>query len=345
MNILYIGPYRQFDYLGQQSLSHISALEKVAKTNSEISLTCRPIFLDASLKSSMEQENIASYESNTKNEYDLIIQNLPVSYLSPTAETKNIAIPIVSPALYNTEKHDHLFSVLEKFNWVFLDDPNSIKTKNKNNHILYSCDENESHVENVKDKIYNIGYMNNSYKFGFIGIYKNNTSIIYGILLCFLTAFRNNDNVTLILNLLGTENDQKEISEKYTQLKKSLKIVNQIDNVHMIFNTIDLVNSSIALNTFDCYISLNDDTKYSYYEKLSTKLNKTYISKSTLKLDTIPQEELIISNDYGYCSDISYGDLVDTMIAKYTNYKNNSRSKSSKNNEYPSFEKMLCKIL
>jgi len=344
MNILYIGPYRQFDYLGQQSLSHISALKKVSETNKGIDLTCRPIFLDPSLRCPIEQ-SISSYESNIKDTYDLIIQNLPISYLSPITETKNIAMPIVSPALYGVEKHDYLFSVLEKFNWVFLDDSNNIKVKNKNNHILYSYSNDESHLAKIKDKAYNIGYMNHCYKFGFIGIYKNNTNIIYALLLCFLTAFRNNDNVVLILNLLGTENDQKEISEKYIQLKKSLKIINQIDNVHMIFNSIDATNSSIALNTFDCYISLNDDTKYSYYEKLSNKLNKTYISKSTLKLDTIPQEELIVTNDYGYCSDISYGDLADSMVTKYSNHKNGVRTKSSKSNEYPSLENMLCKIL
>jgi hypothetical protein len=341
MNTLYIGPYRQFDYVGQQSIEHITAIEnELIKKNKDFSLTCRPIFLDPSAKAEIPS-NITAYESNIQEQYDIIIQYLPLTYLCPINISKNIAIPILSPSLYGANNHENLFSILDEFNWVFIDDPNLIKKDNKTNHILYSSNINKKTLESIKNKTYNIGYMNSFFKFGFIGSYKTNIGIINKIILSFLTAFRNNDNVALILCLLGTEEDQKEITMSLARTKELLKINNQIDNVYLLFNKLDITNSLIGINTFDCYLSLNEDIQFTMYERVCQSLENSLISRSSLESIKTPQEILVKTNDFGYCTGISSVDLIEKMIHKIDSNNN----KKNKNNSYPDFGKMICKIL
>lgn len=341
MNILYIGPYRQYDYIGQQSLSHLSSIEKdISKIKKQVNLTCRPVYVDPSLREEAPN-SIRAYENNIQSYYDVIIQYLPISYLCPIKISKNIAIPIVSSHLYNSENHENLFSILDEFDWVFLDDANTVKRKNKTNNILYSSFIDENTISSIQNKKYNIGYANDFFKFGFVGLYKYNKNIINTILLSFLTAFRNNDNVNLLFCLIGTEEDQKEIAAQYNKIKESLKINNQADNISILFNKLDLMNSMIAINTFDCLLSLNDDIKYTFYEKAAAHLNKKIISRATLELNSMPQEILVQKNDFGYCTNIKSSSLIDQMLDRYSN---NSQTKS-RTNQYPDFGNTICKIL
>lgn len=339
MNILYLGPYRQYDYIGQQSLAHLSSLEKAIAKKS-INITCRPVFIDASLKNDISN-NIKNYENNIQAYYDLIIQYLPISYLCPIKTCKNIAVPIVSSHLYKSYNHENLYSILEEFDWVFVDDSDLIKRDNKNNTMFYSSTPDKETLSAIENKKYNIGYSNDFFKFGFIGLYKYNKNIINLLLSSFLTAFRNNDNVFLVLCLVGTEEDQKELTTQYAKIKQSLQINNQADNVSLIFNKLDLNNSMIAINTFDCFLSLNDDIKYTYYENIANILNKKIVSRSNLILNTVPQEILVRTNDFGYCTDIDAADLITKMIEQYKKQK----VTKTKNNQYPDFGNTICKIL
>ena len=47
MNILYIGPYRQIDYVGQLSRIHIESIKRCLKSSDN--LITRPVYLDSSL--------------------------------------------------------------------------------------------------------------------------------------------------------------------------------------------------------------------------------------------------------------------------------------------------------
>jgi len=334
MNILYIGPYRQFDYLGQVSNSHINSIKEYSK-DTNISLTCRPIYVDSMSRERTQSSIIEYHENNIKEYYDIIIQNVPLSYLSIIGTTKNIAVPIVSSCLYDTE-HDDLFCILDDFNYVFLEDTKTISRKN-NNIMLYTNEISKSLYD--IDKRYNIGYINNFFKFGFIGYYKPNKNIIYSIILSFLTSFRETEEKALIFHLLGSDNDQKELNDEYNNIKKLLNINNQIENVFFIFNKIDLENSMISLNTFDCYLSMNEDTRYSMYEKISLDLGKTILSRSNVSLLKSPQEILVNTYDYGNIGNIDNADLVIKMkMATENKIKN-------KINSYPSFGKTICKIL
>lgn len=310
MNTLYIGPYRQYDYLGISSNIYLNTI-KHSMLKNQNKIYSRPIYIDSSVVS----ENTGIYDHEiipkTVGSFGAIIQHCPIDYFAVYKQWKNICIPIIDPKIYKASS----FSMVQKLNHA---DHIMVNNEQQKMFLLRSniktsisiCDENLSEHINTKQsqQSYDFGPLYiHCYNFGFIGCYIPNIQIIHKIILAFSIAFRGSEKYRLILFLRGTQKDRKDLGEWYNKTLEDLNLTTS-QNISFIFNHLDLEQSVAALNSIDCLLSLNDDHLTSLYDNYILQKNKDLISKHNTETIPIPIAKL----------DETY-DIEDTMYSVSTN--------------------------
>lgn len=346
MNLLYIGPYRQYDYMGQTSriLLH-SIKEKLYYRNH--SVYSRPVYIDTTtidrrIPKYIEQNEI--FPNNPIN-WSAIIQNLPVEFLAVQNFTKNIAIPILNNQLVKTSLNNSCFKKLNLFDAVIVENDNqkNLLLKSGLNTKILVCNEKITDGlidDNIKNKQFDLGVLNNNFIFSFIGSYRANKNIIEKLIMAFLVSFRAETDNTLFLLLRGTSEEQKELADFYNQIKQKLNIIN-MDPVVFSFGSLELNECIAAINTCSCFLSINNDIQYAIYEKYAQSLDKKVVSKYSLDIVNTPALGVGLLYDI---EDVigSIGTM--SLVEKLKSIKLNNITKNNSNN-HKSIGEIICNIL
>lgn len=328
MNILYIGPYRQIDYIGQCSLLHIRSILKSMSVSDR--LITRPLYLDTSLSN---QDDIYDTEKNIFHNIDILVQYLPVNFVAIQKNIKNIVIPIIDPKIYNISQ-DNEYKILNYCDKIAVEE-DKIKNLFKHCGIKTSI---ETYNLSISHDVYeelNLNYIEGSYRVGFLGQYQTNKQILHKIIHSFLIASRQNHNLRLYLFLRGSDNDKEEIERILSTLKEQLNIPSYIQKIYTIFGMWGEKESIAALNSIDCFLSINDDYRYYMYEKYFVESKSTntnfLINRNNVQTIEIPLTSLNYSCEYKntVCS-ISTQDLIYKLTNPQTHNKNKTKKIDSK---------------
>lgn len=338
MNILYIGPYRQIDYVGQMANLHIDSIKKSIKNTDR--LLTRPIYFDTSLVSS-SSDNYSS-ESTDIDNIDTVIQYVPIDFIAIDRDVKNIVIPMIDPKIQNISQ-DSTYDVLNNVDKIILDDE---KNKNliKNYGIKTPIEMYEEKIIDNKKQKFNLDAINTSYKFGFIGQYFTNKQIIKKIIHSFLLCYRQRVDSKLHLFLRGSDKDKADLDESISNIKKDLKIPDYISCVNSVFGIWGKDDALAALNSINCYLSINDDYRYLIYERFFTSSlteEKDRFIINRQNVDCVETPVASLNNLYEYnnsISSINTQDLYRKMVGA-----NAAPATKHKKTENLSLGSILCK--
>jgi hypothetical protein len=348
MTSVFIGPYRQYDYLGQASRTYLQSIYSVY-TNKNLSLISRPLFIDPSILVTNNDPLFDKTEDTPENlSLDCIIQHAPVEYLAIQKYTKNIAIPIMQNKI-SKMPYNQNYQKLNLFDNILVENEQDKNLLIKSN---VSCpisvfDESLSDKDILPhvNKSYNLGErMNGVFVFGFIGAYKQNISIIQKIITAFLVSFRSSSDVSLIMSCRGTEQDKKELESYYDDLKKRLSII-EYSNILFIFSGLDIESSVASLNSFSCLLSINDDNSQYLYEKYIASKGISLITKHSVENIQVPPVFINESHDIDdILISISTADLGQKMKDIKNQQGPNKHQKIKKNNA-KNLGETVCHIL
>jgi hypothetical protein len=348
MTSVFIGPYRQYDYLGQVSRSYLESLHRTY-TNKNLSIISRPLFLDSSVLITNDDPILGQIENAPENlSLNCIIQHAPIEYLAIQKYTKNIAIPIMQNK-FSKMPYNQNYQKLNLFDNILVENEQdkSILMKSNISCPITLFDESLSDKAILPhlNKSYNLGEkMNGIFVFGFIGAYNQNISIIQKIITAFLISFRSHSNVALILSCRGTEQDKKEIESYYNDLKKKLSIV-EYNNVIFIFSGLDIESAIASLNSFSCLLSINDDNSQYFYEKYIASKGISFITKHNVENIQIPP--VLIDESYDIDDNlisISTADLSKKM-KEIQNQQGQNKHQKIKKNSGKNLGETVCHIL
>lgn len=368
MKVLFIGPYRQNDGWGLAARDYIKALA----TNKDISLATRPVYLAPNNKDSQfDDQEIISYEQNTHNKYDAVIQKVLPEYLFYDYRFgKNIGLFTLeisdlsnTSAIKNINRMDEIWvpSNIEKNSLIQSGVVKPIK--------VISQPINTINLKNINDKLYYGPTIDNSFKF--YTICENNfRKNLEDLIIAFNLAFNHYDKVNLIIKTNGNPN---QLSSWANSIKKKLNIQKKYHNEIFIsnkFNDEDIIKFH---NSCDCFVSCSYGEAFCRpaAEALCRGKNPI-VNKNTGMKDFINEENGYLvksyrtpvllenhpimgnidyynANQYWYKIDIY--DLIEKMKTAFNTYKKNqtewkTKSEAGKNSinmfEYESIGKKLC---
>ena len=338
MNILYIGPYRQIDYVGQMANLHIDSIRASMKNTDKLST--RPIYFDPSLAS---PSSIVYDTENTQMEHiDVTVQYVPIDFVAIRQGFKNLAVPMIDPKLQNISQ-DYSYDILNSVDKIILDDDKN-KTLIKNYGITAPIEMYEEKIIDSKKQKFNLDTINKYYKFGFIGQYRTNKQIIQKIIHAFFLYYRNNTECKLYFFLRGSDQEKIELDQTVSQIKKDLNIPEYINCINSIFGLWNQEETLAALSSINCYISLNDDYRYLAYEKffinsvLEESGNRFLISRQNI--DCIETPIVSLSSSCEYNNSINSVHTQD-LYRKISNAPNAPIKR--KKAEYSSLGSIVCK--
>lgn len=273
MNILYIGPYRQNNIDGWTDCQILNNMLKNPKFN----IRCCPIYMsDTAGTLSTISNNISEAENNRIDVFDVIIQRAKPEYLIHINKIpKNIAIPILNTSRFN----DNIINNLSKFNSLLVDSKLNYnmlsiysKLKNKIKTFDYTL-----LLDNIPKNKFNIGILNFTKKIYFIGDYKKNITNIHKICQSFIANTKSKE-YSLLLFLTNLDSQSKTLLDntikQYYITHRINYTVNRILIIPIESNTESI---SIAHQTGDIYLDIQDDNSNSFNCKLAGALNKSII--------------------------------------------------------------------
>jgi hypothetical protein len=349
MTSAFIGPYRQYDYLGQVSKTYLQSIY-TAYSNKNLSIISRPLFIDSSLNDTNNGLLYYNIENIPENfSVDCIIQHAPVEYLAIQKRVKNIAIPIINNKI-SRAPYNQNYQKLNFFDNVLVENEYQKNILMKSN---ISCpitvfDESfsDKDISTHINKNYMLGEKtNNTFVFGFTGAYKQNINTIQKIITSFLISFRSHNDVTLVMSCRGTETERKELENYYIDIKKKLSIVDY-DNIIFIFSNLDTEAIIASLNSFNCLLSINDDHSQYFYEKYMISKGKSIINRHNLENIQIPS---IFIDEFYDIDDIFISVSTTELCQKMKDIQNqqhtsNKHQKITKNNG-KNLGETICHIL
>jgi hypothetical protein len=349
MNTVFIGPYKQYDYLGQVSKTYLESINLALKPRNK-TILARPVFIDFSVLDESDNYVYRDIETAPENfdKPSCIIQHAPIEYLAIQRYTKNIAIPILDNRLLKMPYNQN-YQKLNSFDHVLVDSEyhKALLIKSNITSPITVFDETllDMQICDHINKKYNLKEKtNNTFVFGFIGAYKNNIAIIQKIITSFLSSFRS-VNATLIIVSRGTEQDKKHLDDYRTEILKRLSVIND-NNIITIFNNLDTESVIASLNSFDCLLSLNDDYSQALYERYMLSQDKQIINKLAMNNIHIPPLHI---NDFSDIEDImisvSTSDLCQKMLDTHSQKNNTNRYQKNKKNKTKNLGETLCHIL
>jgi hypothetical protein len=290
-NIIYIGPYRQYDYVGIASELHIRSIIKSIDLKKH-KLFLRPLYLSNDAIKKPNSIDWLIYETlpDILENETYVIQHAPVEYLSSQSLWRSIAIPVLNPQLHKASKYNDI-SRLNRFDQIIISNDYEknllLKSEISAPSAISQYDPTPYLDTDIANKKYDFGLLEQQmYYYGFIGPYKDNISIIQQIIVAFSLASRALPNCKLVFFLRGTQQDKNEIEKFYDSTSSIIK--NQNHNIQFIFGYLDTVSSFTAINSIDCLLSLNLDVQQSVFENYASYNSKTVISRHNINVETSP---------------------------------------------------------
>jgi len=349
MTTIFVGPYRQYDYTGQISKIYLDSISRAA-INRKMSVISRPLFIDNMSIIGENNDSLNRMEFIADNlELEAIVQHAPVEYLLTQKYTKNIAIPIIGNRI-SKSPYNQNYQKLNSFDYILVDNEydKTLLIRSNITSPIFVFDEPfpDKDIVEHSSKKYNLGEkIGDNFIFGFIGAYKQNISIIQKIIVSFLISFRSCSDVHLLLCSKGTEQDRRDIENYYKEIKQKLKIIDY-DNVIFIFNGLETESVIASLNTFDCFLSLNDDYSQYIYEKYFMRSGKNLINKHNITTIQIPTIAVDISSDINdLMISIPTTDLYQKMIDTKNQKNNTNKHQKTKKSNNKNLGETLCHIL
>lgn len=332
-NILYLGPYKQPNYIGQAALRNLHELSQVENLNiiaKHIPVDSNDLFDTDSILPQL----VSSLDEITN--LDGIIQNLPLDFLAINHYVPNIIIPFINPYIQYTNT-----DILSHYTAVLVDD---IKLKeqiqNKSTNVEVYEQQSPLILNQCHKERYNIGSYDHLYKFGFMGLYAKESSIIQKLIQAFLTTFRTNDDVSLCILVTATDKEKSELEAFYADIKQSLKITNY-DKIIFMFNNCNHMDSIRFINNLNCYLSLNSYTKYVMYEKYCKQYNIAYITHKDVSHIQMPIIPILTIDDI----QLKQNSLTTDSISKTLLQSINNTSVHRSKNTNKSLSDLVCKII
>jgi len=237
MNILYMGQYRDVSLNGLHSEVLLNNLSKIGK------VTSRHIFSQYS----KSYHNRTVFEENkTVEEYDILIQNLPVDSLCYTQKVKrNIAIPIFGSELLSEEDIDYL----NLFDEILIDNPFIKKTtdtvlkKPTSSYNLQYQDFIQTTDQAISFPLYN-----QMKKFYTVIDYDHNNEYVFDLICEFISSTLNQENVCLILYLINSNNGI------INQVQRQIADIQKLCNIHS-DNLTKIIPAPISLSYGDLFLA------------------------------------------------------------------------------------------
>lgn len=348
MSVIYIGPYRQNDYIGIESSLYLRSIHQ-SLINKNISFYSRPYYT--------RQESVGdpmnNYYSGTENLPDsfippsTVIQHAHIEHMCIGLPGTNIAIPILSNRIAKTSRFS-IVQHLNNFDHIIVgdDEEKSILIKSdikKPVHIADSCLLDHVTDTDIINSCYDYGSLNNQqYKFMFIGEYQTNIDIINNILFAFISSFRANNNCSLNLILKGTVKNKQDLNEFSNRILRQLKVAHRL-NLNVYFNELSIKDIFAALNSADCLISLNNDYNQKLYSNYIISQNKLCISYKNTNYHISPTSILSYEYNIGdYIRSVDINSLISGMSRALSD-KTSKIEKHKKHNK--NIGKIVCDIM
>jgi len=287
MNGLFVGPYRQNDGWGIATRDYIKAI------NTQIeNLSCRPLYYINKLFNDLDS-TIHSCENKNFKKCDVIFQQcLPQSF-APNNYAKNIGITMletndlsksIGPKVIN--ELDEICVPSKQEAKCLIQSGVKIPIK-----VISQPIDIEFFKKNIDHKIsVNNTIIDNSFKFYTIGemVYRKN---LYDIITAFNLAFKNTDNVSLIIK---TNQPANEVQEKIQEWKKRLKLRAQYRQEVIISDRLSDLDLVGLHNYCDCFVSASYGESFCRPAAEALVLGKTpIVTGNTGMVD-------FINNDNGY---------------------------------------------
>lgn len=320
INTLYFGAYKDAFEHGLSSASLVNTLSK----NENIQLYTRPLLLS---QYQTTNNSFDQHEKCSSLNFDIVIQHCPINNLSyPLKKYYNIAIP--------TNINGDL-NKLKNFDLILVDssDAYDILVKKYSKRVkLFGYDHNPRNIGT-----YNISLYNNTKKFYFVGDYFTNQHIIQKIIVSFNIAFRSNNDCSLLLFLNNQNDYEKHLESFIKDIKKKLKIKNDLNKEIIICDTL-ANNVYSAHKTGNILINIHDTNISNYHEHVAEYCGNQIINMSDVENILVPAID--DPNYYpGYNKKSAVTDsMIEVMKSSYT-HKN--KFKKIKYKDQPSINTFL----
>lgn len=344
-NIIYIGPYRQYDYIGIVSELHIRSIIKSIDLKKH-KLFLRPLYLSNETIQKNHPIDWLPYETlpDTLDQETYIIQHAPTNYLGAQSLWYSIAVPVLDPQLSKASRYNDIYRLNHFRHIVVSSDYEKnllLKSEVSTPCAINQYDPTPYLDTQLVDKKYDFGLLEHQmYYYGFIGPYKENISIIQQLVVAFSLATRTMPHSKLVFFLRGTQQDKNEIEKFYNESCSIIKV--QDRNIQFIFGYLDMASCFTALNSIDCLISLNIGIQQYMFENYAIHHGKTIISRTNMNMEVSPS----CSSSYDIedmMNNISLKTLVDKMRDAGTT-TSPVRNKQNKNNS-KTIGEILCQIV
>lgn len=337
-NILYLGPYKQADYFGQAALKNLKSIMDIKNAN----IIARHVSVNASpttnISSIIDETSITEINTNIIEKLDIIIQNVPMEFLSTNFYTKNVCIPFINP--YQTYSH----SKFDNFDTVLLDNfylKNNFITTDQKKIQIFDI-EQPIFIDGCDKKQMQIQKANHCYRFGFIGNYAADYHIIQKLIQAFMIAFRSNNDVSLCMMISIDETDKGRLDEVTNNIKKSLKVIDY-DKIIFVYTLCNHIDSIVFINNLNCYLSINSGTQYSLYENYCKTANINYIGHNHLQYNCMPQIQINNIDDLGTTQKSA---TTESIILKLKEQINNNTTSAHKNKQkHKTLGDIICTLV
>lgn len=352
-DIIFIGPYRQYDHNGAMASLHIKTIKSWINNNDQHRLIVRNIVTD--VHSVSRSRDICEAQCETipvdVNKKCTIIQNVPANDFAAYPCYNNICIPIIDPLVYKYDS-DSLAERLSYANYILVANENAknmiLRSNIKSKCLIYDIDYINLINQEYLNKQYNLGDVSDNTKYyGFIGSYAHNRDIIDKTIEAFLLFTKscllssNNNIFRCVFFLKGTQKDKQTLEHTYTELRKKMGM-SFIDPriIQFIFGYLDLESSISALNSIDYFLDLNQDTNNDLYIKYMSQYRRGAVINFYGGVNSH-----VISNKSEYEStDVLHHISISDILSKLLSSLNNSLlNKKTKNTN--TMKDILCQIV
>lgn len=274
-NILFIGPYRQrnLDGIWSRALAH--NIINTASTN----VRTRPIFIDYdSSISDLDAVLTAAEEQTVIDSIDTVIQHVPIDMASPIDAVKqNILIPILDP---NIIPQYRITDTISRFDKILVDNKADALKIAQNYPILNPITKNIDYTFEISSNIktrFNIGLLNKSTALYMALNYKQNSRLIYDIIVSFIANIEHHNKILALFMLDISVSEKQELENFINQAYKAMDMPYSINRVVVLPITSDTNNLYTAHATGDIFIDAIDTGSNSINLKIAQSLKKLII--------------------------------------------------------------------
>jgi hypothetical protein len=325
MNVLYIGPHKYNNFLGLVSRDIVSSL----LNTEDVILSTRHIFVN----NPYENATMVSFKANDSQpllqNYDCVIQHCPpqMMYVDRSIAKKYIAIPIMDYTVDASQQ-----SVLKTFDTVCVD--SVAHQKNLKKLDIESTLINYSIKAIKNNNRLNLGINKFTTKLYFIGSYQNNANIINKLIISFILAFRDKQDISLILILNDSERDKvlsivdKNISDIYKKLNYNTKL----SQIQIMVQSLSEETVQILHKDLDIYIDISEEYETGLNYHIARQYGNFIITMDDVDSVFVPCLD-DVQHDTRYRYSALTSSIIDTMknTVKQLDDKKSPIYKDSKN--------------